>query len=203
MSWSRVSLGLHFGLSLDSIFATQPLPVDVVASTLTVMFGDGIPTRKRQKLRLAPRRVDSQKPATTPPTGSPLAPVEPGTRLTAAQRKAQVALAARQVFVERGLAMARTKEIADRAGITEAFMFRLFNGKEELYQTAIEDPAAELVRRWSYELGQIATRGDDPVTTLLAINEEGISILDELAPRVHDRRLLADGARKAVLPHGR
>ncbi|MCX2929882.1 TetR/AcrR family transcriptional regulator [Mycobacterium sp. CVI_P3] len=170
-------LGLHLGLSLDSIFATQPVPVDVVARTLTVMFGDGVTARKDQKLRLAPTAVKPSAPVTEPARAP-----EPGTRLTAAERKAQVALAAREVFVERGLAMARTKEIADRAGITEAFMFRLFDGKEELYTTAIEDPAAELVNRWATELGRIAARGADPVTTLLAINEDGIAILEELAP---------------------
>lgn len=172
-------LGLHFGLALDSIFATQPLPVDVVARTLTVMFGDGIPTRKKH--RLPPRRAGSSDDITSS-AHTPHRVFEPGARLTAVERRSQIALAARQIFVERGLAMARTKEIADRAGITEAFMFRLFNGKEELYQTAIEDPATELVSQWAFELGQIATRGDDAVTTLLAINEQGIAILDELAP---------------------
>ncbi len=173
-------LGLHFGLALDSIFATQPLPVDVVARTLTVMFGDGIPTRKKHFL--PPRRAASPGRDAASSTPAPGPALEPGTRLTAAERRSQIGLAARQVFIERGLAMARTKEIADRAGITEAFMFRLFNGKEELYQTAIEDPAAEMVQQWASELAQIASRGDDAVTTLLAINEQGIAIVDELAP---------------------
>lgn len=171
-------LGLHFGLALDTIFATRPLPVDVVARTLTVMFGDGIPTSRKRLL--PPRRVDpSESDAPSPMSDTD---VEPGVRLTAPERRSQIGLAAREVFVERGLAMARTKEIADRAGITEAFMFRLFEGKEELYQTAIEDPAAELVNRWAHDLGHIATEGNDAVATLLAINEQGIAILDELAP---------------------
>jgi AcrR family transcriptional regulator len=106
----------------------------------------------------------------------------PAARLSAAERKAQISTAAQEVFVESGLAMARTKEIADRAGITEAFMFRLFDSKEELYQTAIEDPAAELVTSWANEIGQCVARGDVAVDTLLAINEKGIAILSDLAP---------------------
>jgi len=172
-------LGLHFGLSLDTIFARQPLPVDVVARTLTVMFGAGVPPRNGRRLESQKRRPSARAAAST---RSPRPSAEPGARLSAAERKAQVALAAREVFVERGLAMARTKEIADRAGITEAFMFRLFDSKEELYQTAIEDPAAELVTSWARELGEITVRGEDPVATLLAINEKGIAILNELAP---------------------
>jgi AcrR family transcriptional regulator len=173
-------LGLHFGLSLDTIFARRPLPVDVVAGTLTVMFGDGIPSRNKRRLQPQKRRPSAQAVASS--TRSAGRRVEAGARLAAAERKAQVALAAREVFLERGLPMARTKEIADRAGITEAFMFRLFDSKEVLYQTAIEDPAAELVTSWARELGQITTRGEDAVATLLAINEKGISILNELAP---------------------
>ncbi|WP_123023271.1 TetR/AcrR family transcriptional regulator [Mycolicibacterium stellerae] len=172
-------LGLHFGLSLDTIFATAALPVDVVARTLTVMFGDGLPRTKR---RSRSRKPQSSTRAESSSTRSADTGGQHGARMTAAERKTDVALAARQVFLERGMAMARTKEIAERAGITEAFMFRLFDGKEELYQTAIEDPAAELVRRWARELSEIATRGDDAVTTMLEINEQGIAILDELAP---------------------
>lgn len=173
-------LGLHFGLSLDTIFAKQPLPVEVVARTLTVMFGEGIPMGNQRRLIPQKRRRSPQAATSSTRSGAPI--VEPGARLSAAERKAQVALAAREVFLERGLAMARTKEIADTAGITEAFMFRLFDSKEELYQRAIEDPAAALVTSWARELGQIADSGEDAVDTLLAINQKGISILSELAP---------------------
>ncbi|CDO88574.1 TetR/AcrR family transcriptional regulator [Mycobacterium triplex] len=170
--------GLHFGLALDSIFAKQPVPAEVVARTLAVMFGEGIPTKHKQRLqpRKRPSRVRSVASATE------AAGPDPGTRLSAAERKAQISTAAQEVFVESGLAMARTKEIADRAGITEAFMFRLFDSKEELYQTAIEDPAAELVRSWADEIRRCVDHGDAAVDTLLAINEKGIAILSDLAP---------------------
>ena len=64
-------------------------------------------------------------------------------RLPQAERREQILLAARQVFLESGFTGARTREIADRAGITEAFLFRRFTSKEEMYQAAIEQPVAE------------------------------------------------------------
>lgn len=172
--------GLHFGLALDSIFAKQPVPADVVARTLAVMFGEGIPTKQKQ--RLQPQKRRSRVRSVASATDAAVPGAGPAARLSAAERKAQISTAAQEVFVESGLAMARTKEIADRAGITEAFMFRLFDSKEELYQTAIEDPAAELVTSWANEIGQCVARGDVAVDTLLAINEKGIAILSDLAP---------------------
>jgi AcrR family transcriptional regulator len=64
-------------------------------------------------------------------------------RLPQAERREQILQAARQVFLESGFTGARTKEIADRAGITEAFLFRRFSSKEEMYQAAVEQPVAE------------------------------------------------------------
>lgn len=175
-------LGLHFGLSLDSIFAKQAPDGSDVARDLTIMFSDGIPDRRARRSATAHATVAAMTASLSPIT--PLASVhtEPGTRLGAAERKAQIASAAREVFLERGLALARTKEIAERAGITEPFMFRLFDGKEDLYHKAIEEPAAALMQQWARDLAQIATEGDHPVDTLQAINERGILILQELAP---------------------
>jgi AcrR family transcriptional regulator len=103
-------------------------------------------------------------------------------RMPAAERRADIARAAREVFVERGPAGARTKEIAERAGITEAFMFRVFNGKEELYQEAIEIPARELMGRMERELHEVIVRGDGGVETMRALIETGLAVLSELAP---------------------
>jgi AcrR family transcriptional regulator len=45
--------------------------------------------------------------------------------------------AALQVFVARGYEAATTKEIADRAGVNEATLYRRFNTKAELIRTAL------------------------------------------------------------------
>lgn len=168
-------LGLHFGLALDSIFAERALPAHDVAHTLRIIFGDGMrPT-------LAGRRPPSALPRCEP-TAPQHVPAEQGVRLTAVERRAQIALAAREVFLDRGLAMSRTRDIAERAGITEAFMFRLFDGKEDLYRTAIEVPAADLMTQWAREMTDISSAGLDAEGTLQAINERGILILEGLAP---------------------
>jgi AcrR family transcriptional regulator len=186
-------LGLHFGLALDSIFEDRALDVDEVAHQLAIMFGAGIatapapgtagtnlPTRTALPKRTA-LPADTAVPEPDVAIRAP-ARAEPGARMAAAERRADVALAAREVFVERGLAGARTKDIAERAGITEAFMFRVFDGKEDLYRAAIEIPAEELLARLENDIRLVTNRGTDGIDTLRAINERGIAILSELAP---------------------
>jgi len=55
--------------------------------------------------------------------------------------------AARQVFFERGLAGARTKEIAAAGGVNEGVLYRYFSSKEEIFQAAIIDPLEEFFER--------------------------------------------------------
>lgn len=170
-------LGLHFGLALDSVFEDRTLDVDQVAHQLAIMFGAGIVAAPSTTTQVALRDAPQPGPAPAAATRA-----EPGGRMQAAQRRADVALAAREVFVERGLAGARTKDIAERAGITEAFMFRIFDGKQDLYRAAIEIPAEQLLARLENDIRLVTSRGGDGVETLRAINERGISILGELAP---------------------
>jgi AcrR family transcriptional regulator len=47
--------------------------------------------------------------------------------------------AALQVFVERGYEAATTKDIAERAGVNEATLYRRYNTKAELVRTALAD----------------------------------------------------------------
>jgi AcrR family transcriptional regulator len=192
-------LGLHFGLALDSIFDERALDAADVARQLAIMFGYGILDRSSQPRtpRPAPAAAETGTPGETGSPGESGTPGEPGTaepgaavesdtetrvRMPAAERRADIARAAREVFVERGPAGARTKEIAERAGITEAFMFRVFNGKEELYQEAIEAPARELMSRMERELRAVIVHGDGGVETLRTLIETGLAVLSELAP---------------------
>jgi AcrR family transcriptional regulator len=171
-------LGLHFGLALDSVFEDRTLDVDKVAHQLAIMFGAGIVAEPPVTAALGGTGGGD----TDPEPAAAAARAEPGARMHAAARRADIALAAREVFVERGLASARTKDIAERAGITEAFMFRIFDGKEDLYRAAIEIPAEELLARLENDIRLVTSRGADGIDTLRAINERGISILSELAP---------------------
>ncbi|MBV9483769.1 MAG: TetR/AcrR family transcriptional regulator [Acidobacteria bacterium] len=59
-------------------------------------------------------------------------------RLTAADRREQILMQATNLFARQGYKGTTTKEIALRAGITEALIFRHFASKEELYWAVIE-----------------------------------------------------------------
>src|SRR5258708_13282447 len=83
-------------------------------------------------------------------------------RLPQAERREQIILAARQVFLESGFTVASTREIAERAGITEAFLFRRFTSKEEMYQAAVEQPVAEAFDGLAADIKRIGVEcGDD------------------------------------------
>jgi AcrR family transcriptional regulator len=170
-------LGLHFGLALDSVFDEHTLDADDVGRQLAVMFGPGIVDAADPARPAAPIEAAEPEPAPEP------APDQHGRiRMPAAERRADIARAAREVFVERGPAGARTKEIAERAGITEAFMFRVFNGKEELYHEAIEVPAEALMAKLGRDTRDAIARGDGGVGTLRTLIERGIVVLSELGP---------------------
>ena len=179
-------LGLHFGLALDSVFDEHSVDPVAVSRQLAVMFGSGITDDMHPKgLTLSRPTARTAEPSPFRPLPVDAGAVEATpsrSRMPAAQRRAQIARAAREVFVERGPAGARTKEIAERAGITEAFMFRVFNGKEDLYREAVEAPAESLLARLPAEMRRIAGADGGGVATLAALLECGLAILSETAP---------------------
>ena len=64
-------------------------------------------------------------------------------RMPASERKAEIAAAARDLFLEEGLVGARTKNLAERAGTTEAVLYQHFSSKEQLFELTILAPLAE------------------------------------------------------------
>jgi AcrR family transcriptional regulator len=64
--------------------------------------------------------------------------VEKRRRLTAEERREKILDAALEVFSERGFAAATTRELAARAGITEAIIYRHFRSKEEVLRGVVE-----------------------------------------------------------------
>ncbi len=60
------------------------------------------------------------------------------TRFCSAARRAQILDVATGLFAQQGFRGTTTKLIADRAGVTEALIFRHFPSKEELYWAVIE-----------------------------------------------------------------
>lgn len=60
------------------------------------------------------------------------------TRLTAEERREEVLLAAMEEFARGGLDGTPTEAIADRVGISQPYLFRLFGTKKELFLAAVE-----------------------------------------------------------------
>lgn len=59
-------------------------------------------------------------------------------RLSAEERREGIVYAAIRVFAEKGFARATTRDLAEAAGISEALLYRHFEGKEAIYE-AIQD----------------------------------------------------------------
>jgi AcrR family transcriptional regulator len=64
--------------------------------------------------------------------------------------------AAREIFTAKGFAGSSTREIADRAGVSETLMFRYFGSKVGLFREALVTPFADFVQsyneRWKVAL---------------------------------------------------
>ncbi len=65
--------------------------------------------------------------------------------LPAEQRRKLILEAAREVFARSGLKGARTRELAQAAGINQATLFDHFKSKEDLFMAAVIEPLATLL----------------------------------------------------------
>jgi AcrR family transcriptional regulator len=61
----------------------------------------------------------------------------PRTRLPAAERRQSILSAASAIFAQHGFDGARTQQIAQAAGVSEALVFRHFSSKEALYRAVL------------------------------------------------------------------
>jgi AcrR family transcriptional regulator len=106
-------------------------------------------------------------------------------RLSAAARRAQIVAAAREVFIEQGMNGTRSREIAERAGITEAYLYRHFHSKEEIYRLAVDAPLTELIDKLRRETHELAERSDVPRSDVLfRCHELFLGCMVEIAPLV-------------------
>ncbi len=60
--------------------------------------------------------------------------------MSAEDRRLSILEAARQAFVSSGYGGARTRDIAERAGVNEALLFRHFATKEQIFHEAVVEP---------------------------------------------------------------
>ena len=66
-------------------------------------------------------------------------PKPSSSRIPAAARKASINRAAAALFGEKGFSGTKTREIAARAGVSEALIFKHFPSKEDLYASILAE----------------------------------------------------------------
>ena len=104
-------------------------------------------------------------------------------RLSPEERRTQILAAAKEVFVELGFTAARARDVAERAGITEAFLYRIFHSKEEMFRLAVEEPLLAFGEQLRKEEHDLASReGASPIDVLGHLNELLLGYLVEIAP---------------------
>lgn len=99
------------------------------------------------------------------PTGVDASPV-PRRRVPAAQRRDEVVQIAAGVIARDGMHAASTAEIARLAGISHAYLFRLFPTKEELL-LAVSHWCGDAMHQAMLDAGRAAkARGEDPLPVM-------------------------------------
>jgi AcrR family transcriptional regulator len=201
-SLARSLMGLYFGLAVESDFDDAVLDPAATARQLTWIFAPGL------------TGVGAWRPTPKPlPEGFGAFDLEAlpdaggRSRIPRAERRKLVQAEARQVFVERGFTGATSKELARRAGVTEAILYRLFDGKDELYLEAVERPVQRAVAEFATQARMLATDRSGP-DLLQGINELGIRFFvrhaqlvaaSVLARRAEGERLYREALRPSLL----
>ena len=112
---------------------------------------------------------------------SELPSARPKSRLSAAERRRKIIAAAAEVFIEQGYSGARTKEIAERADVTEAFLYRHLASKEEMYEVAILEPLRVGLAALAYDIQIYYDTLTDPIAFMDAVNERCLRFYSEMA----------------------
>jgi AcrR family transcriptional regulator len=77
------------------------------------------------------------------------------------ERRRQIVEVASELFSQRGFNGATTKEIADRAGVSPAIIFRHFPSKEAIYSAILDHKLKQAAERIGGRLQDAAGRKDD------------------------------------------
>jgi AcrR family transcriptional regulator len=81
--------------------------------------------------------------------------------MSAENRRKQIVRVAAELFSKSGFSGTTTKEIADRAGVSEAIIFRHFASKEALYSAIIDHKVQQAITQMRQHLDEAAARRDD------------------------------------------
>ena len=128
-----------------------------------------------------------------PGTTTAAVTAKPRARLSSNVRRAQILAGARQVFLARGLAGARTKEIALAAGIPEGLIYRHFDSKEGLFEAAILEPLESLLNDLTRSIDRlIPEESASRVAEIERVHQEAFDGMLEIVPLM-GIALFADG----------
>lgn len=120
-------------------------------------------------------------------------PAKPRARLSSNVRRAQILAGARQVFLARGLAGARTKEIAQAAGVPEGLIYRHFDSKEVLFEAAILEPLRSLLNDLTRSIDRLVPEeSSSRIAEIERVHEETFDGMLEIVPLL-GIALFADG----------
>lgn len=109
----------------------------------------------------------------------------PTRRLTADERRVQIVDAAIEEFAQAGLTGASTEAIARRAGISHAYLFRLFGTKRDLFLAAVDASHEHVLRTFrEAEAGRAA--GESQFSVLGAAYGRMIEDRKELLFQFHE-----------------
>ena len=84
-----------------------------------------------------------------------------GSRMSAEDRRQQIVAIAGELFSQKGFRGTTTKEIAERAGVSEAIIFRHFATKDDLYAAILDAKVQQTAERMKAQLAEAASRKDD------------------------------------------
>jgi len=126
-------------------------------------------------------------------------------RLTAEERRESILTAGRAVFLEQGLNGARTRTIAEQAGITEAVLYRHFESKEEIFEAAVLQPLRVMLDDLLERSGTLLAGQETRPRLVMRLESLWLERLAEIVPLLgpalfDDQTLGRECYRKIVVP---
>ena len=103
-------------------------------------------------------------------------------RLTAEERRESIVAAGRAVFLEQGLNGARTRTIAQYAGITEAVLYQHFTSKEDIFEAAVLQPLRALLDDLLERSRALLASGEDRPRLTMRLESLWLERLGEIVP---------------------
>lgn len=94
------------------------------------------------------------------------APAPRRPRRSSAEVRTLVLAAAVDVFAEKGLAGATSREIAERAGVGEPTMFRIYGSKERIFEAAVLAPFDQFIEEFTQRWLAAPLPGGEPADVL-------------------------------------